>query len=70
MYYLIEHLKKNKNTEKEFLVEFIEILNDEKYKKIEMMFENSSSKYHNFYELYTNHSKNILKKCNFTVSFI
>ena len=71
----IKDLKKNKKTEKQLLDRFIEILKEEKYKNIEMMFENSSSKYHDFYELYTNHlnpneiNKEHIKKIYFYSEF-
>jgi len=51
----IKDLIKNKNTEKEILDRFIEIIEEEKYKNIGIMFENSSSKYYDFNELFIGH---------------
>ena len=50
-----EDLNSFKSSEKEFLDNFIYLVNLEDYKDIGMKFENSSSKYHDFHELYTNH---------------
>ena len=46
--------EKKSSDEEKFLDEFMKIIKDEKYKDIGMKFDNSSSKYHDFYEIYTN----------------
>ena len=51
----LEDLNKFGYSEKEFLDNFIKVFNLIYYKDIEMKFKNSSSKYHDFYELFTNH---------------
>ena len=50
-----EELNRCNSSEKEFLDNLINLVNQEDYKDIGMKFENSSSKYHDFHELYTNH---------------
>ena len=51
----IQELKQNMNSEKEFLNKFISVVKRKNYKDIGIKFENSAGKYHDFYELYTNH---------------
>ncbi len=51
----IQELKQNINSEIEFLNKFISVVKRNNYKYIGIKFENSSGKYHDFYELYTNH---------------
>ena len=43
------------SSEKDFLNNFMKVVDLKDYKDIEIKFENSSSKYQDFHELYTNH---------------
>ena len=51
----IKELKKINYSDRQFLDNFIDIVNEENYKDIGIKFENSSGKYSDFHELYTNH---------------
>ena len=51
----IQELQWNKTTEEQFFDNFLSIIKNDNYKDIGIKFENSSGKYNDFYELYTNH---------------